>query len=295
MRPFGDRLNEAARRCGTPVCLGIDARSDSIPPRLKEGRSPAEAAEAFGLELVAAVGGDPPLVPAVKVQVAFYELLGAPGMAGFGAVLSAARDAGLLAVADVKRGDIGSTAKAYAGAYFADGAPFPADAVTASAYLGWEGIEPLLRAARERGGGVFLLLRTTNDGAEEVQGLELAGGGTVADSLARSIASWGAAGIGESGISDLGAVVGATRPEDGRRLRGHLPSAPFLIPGVGAQGASAADAAGLLLPGGRGGLVSASRSLLPPADVGDAEAWRVGVRERVEALVGEMREAIGQV
>jgi orotidine-5'-phosphate decarboxylase len=206
---------------------------------------------------------------AVKLQVACFERLGAPGWAALEEVVLRARAHELLVIADAKRGDIDVTAAAYAQAFFGETATpcgpvasLGADALTVNPLLGADSLAPFVSRARDNGAGLFVLARTSNPGAADVQGAELAGGGTVSDRLAAMIAEAGSEGVGEAGFSDVGAVVGATAPEWVEALRERLPSAIFLLPGVGAQGGAIGVLAPAFAPGPGGGLISASRGIV---------------------------------
>jgi orotidine-5'-phosphate decarboxylase len=206
---------------------------------------------------------------AVKLQVACFERLGAPGWAALKEVVERAREQGLLVIADAKRGDIDVTASAYAQAYFGTTPTaygpvegLGVDALTANPLLGIDSLEPLVREARAHGGGVFVLARTSNPGAADVQGQALQSGGTVSDRLAQMIARLGDGGVGGSGLADIGAVVGATAAEQLAKLREQMPNAVFLLPGVGPQGGRVRDLAAAFAPGRAGGLVSASRGIV---------------------------------
>ncbi len=225
---------------------------------------------------------------AVKPQLARFELLGAPGRGALGAVVAHARAAGLLVIADGKRGDIDVTAEAYAASLFGgvetaygDVAGLGADLVTVNPLMGRDAVAPFVRAARACGAGVLALVRTSNPGAADVQELELAAGGPVWERLAALVDELGE--TGSSGIADVGAVVGATAPGSVARARELMPSAPFLLPGIGAQGGRVEDLGAAFAPGPAGGLVSASRSIAgahlkdggTPAQAARAEAERL--------------------
>ena len=218
---------------------------------------------------------------AVKPQVACFERLGAPGWQALAATVEHARAAGLLVVADAKRGDIDISAQRYAEAFLAPGG-LEADALTVSPYLGADSLEPFVTAAREAGAGVFVLVRTSNPGAADLQDLELAGGGRVWERAAGLVDGLGTAGL-SSGLAEVGAVVGATAPEHVGRARELMPRAVFLLPGIGAQGGRVEDLAPAFAPGRAGGLVTASRSIAnafeqhggSPADAAHEEAERL--------------------
>jgi orotidine-5'-phosphate decarboxylase len=227
---------------------------------------------------------------AVKLQVACFERLGRSGWAALYDVAEAVRGAGLLLIADAKRGDIDITAAAYAQAFFGvTETPYGSvpglgvDALTVNPLLGADSLAPFIDAARARGAGIFVLVRTSNPGAADVQGRRLEGGGTVSDRLAAMVDELGAAGIGSAGLSDVGAVVGATVPERLADLRREMPHAVMLLPGVGAQGGKVEDLASAFAAGRAAGLVSASRGILTahervggePASAARAEAGRL--------------------
>jgi orotidine-5'-phosphate decarboxylase len=282
--PFAARLAAAVRATRTPLCVGIDPWPDRLPgAHPGEDRAALAArAAAFGKAVVAAVAGQ---VPAVKPQFAFFEQLGPAGMVALAEVNAAARAAGLLVVSDAKRGDIGSTATAYAAATLAAGAPFPSDALTVSPFLGPDTLEPFLAAADAAGGGLFVLLRTSNPGSARWQL-------PVADDLAAWLTAAGAARAGADGLSNVGAVVGATHPGALAEHRAKLPHAWLLVPGFGAQGGTAADVRPAARPDGLGALiVSARGATFPdrpdPAYDADPTAW---IRARVARIVAELRE-----
>lgn len=238
---------------------------------------------------------------AVKPQLARFELLGAPGWSALEAVVRYAQERGLLVIADGKRGDIDVTASAYAGALFGgvrtqfgELTGLGADLATVNPLMGLDAIEPFVTGARAAGAGVLVLVRTSNPGAADVEDLRLGEGEAVWERLAGIVHELGAPGVGRQGLSDVGAVMGATEPahlERARELMGH---AVFLLPGIGAQGGRVEDLAPAFAPGRAGGLVSASRSIVnahlrdgdapwsSPADAARAEAERL--REAAWAL-----------
>jgi len=261
---FADRLAAALEKSGTPLCMGLDPHPALLPDFLAD-RDPVAALQAFGqlaIEAAAEAG-----LPAVKPQVALFEQQGPAGLAVLAALAEQARQAGLLVIMDAKRGDIGSTSAAYAAAWLGPDAPFAADALTVNPYMGMDTLLPFIEVAAQNGRGLFVLVRTSNEGSGDLQDLE-AGGKPVwqhlADQLARLDTGGAAALTGRSGWSGLGLVVGATRPQQAEMIRKILPQAPFLIPGYGAQGAGPEHAkTGLIWreTHWQGGLINSARGL----------------------------------
>lgn len=281
---FAARLEQRVRSTDSCLCLGLDPRPDALPADLRPttaADSPESWAEAYRRwgEEVLDLASD--RVPAVKPQVAFFEILGPPGMAAYVALCRAARERGLTVIADVKRGDIGSTAAAYAEAWLGrPGGQRVADACTVAPYFGSDGLRPFLEVALREEAGFFVLVRTSNPSARELQSLETPEGPLFAAvaALLRQLQPAGA------GYGPIGAVAGATWPEELERLRGGLPRAWLLVPGYGAQGGGAADVAGAFDRQGLGALVAASRSLTQPwgAQNPVPEDWRERVRVAIE-------------
>ncbi|TMD50767.1 MAG: orotidine-5'-phosphate decarboxylase [Chloroflexi bacterium] len=274
---FGDRLAEAVERKRSQLVVGLDPQPDLLPVELRGdshlGREHvAEACSRFCRGLVDAVA---PYVVAVKPQLAFFEALGADGIRAFEEVCAYARAAELLVIADGKRGDVGSTARAYAAAYLERGdAQSPlADALTVNPYLGRDAVEPFLAACRRDGGGVFCVLKTSNAGGREIQDLALSDGRPLWHEVARLVREWGEDLVGEHGLTSVGAVVGATHPRAVGEARRALPQSILLLPGVGAQGATPADLARAFASGPASALVAVSRSLIYAFRVDGAD-WR---------------------
>ncbi len=235
---FADRLCEAVTKKGSCAVAGIDPRPDMLPSAITSKHSTPEAAFlAFGKVVIDAVE---PYVCAVKVQVAFYEALGLKGLGAYAKTLAYARKKGLIVIGDVKRGDIGSTVSSYAAGHLTPGSDFEADAVTVNSYFGYDGIEPFLDLCSKEGKGIFILLRTSNPSAKQVQDVGQQGL-CLWERLAVLISQWGSDLVGESGFSSVGAVVGATYPEEALKARELAPSAILLIPGYGAQGGKASS------------------------------------------------------
>jgi orotidine-5'-phosphate decarboxylase len=264
---FADRLAAAVEDKGAPLCVGIDPD----PALLPAGVGVAE----FCRGIVDAVAG---VAVAVKPQAAFFEAQGATGWATLVDVCGYAREAGLLVIADAKRGDVPSTARAYAAAF----API-ADAVTVNPYLGLDSLEPFFA---HEGLGVLAILKTSNPGSEDLQDLPLADGRPFWEHVASLIDRWGEDYVGASGLSSVGAVVGATHPDVLETVRSLLPRAVLLLPGVGAQGGRLDDLAAAFSAGPASALPSASRSVIY-ADRGDA--WQEAIAAVAMRLADELR------
>lgn len=293
---FADRLAEAVTRKESQLAVGLDPRLDLLPMELRGeavlGRAAAAAGVArFCRGIVDAVV---PYVVAVKPQAAFFEALGSDGMRALEEVCSHARSLGLLVVLDAKRGDIGSTARGYAEAYLeprGDGAPL-ADAITASPYLGHDSVEPFLGACRRHGSGLFLLVRTSNAGAADIQDAALSDGRPLWQHVADLVREWGEPYVGERGMSSVGAVVGATHPRAVSEARKLLPRSPLLLPGVGAQGATPADVARAFTAGAASALVTASRSVIYAYRDTELD-WREAAAQQAQRLARGVWAASG--
>jgi orotidine-5'-phosphate decarboxylase len=264
---FGDRLAAAVERKGAPLCVGLDPD----PALMPDGLGVVE----FCRGIVDAVAD---VAVAVKPQTAFFEALGAEGWAALTEMCGYARDAGLLVIADAKRGDVPSTARAYAAAF----APL-ADALTVNPYLGHDSLEPFFA---HDGLGVFVVVKTSNPGSVDLQDLPLADGRPFWQHVAGLVGRWGADLVGERGLSSVGAVVGATFPQEVGEARQLLPRSVLLLPGVGAQGAGTEELAEAFSIGPAGGLVSASRSVLY-ADSG--AGWQEAAAAEAGRLADELR------
>ncbi len=310
MANFADRLVEAMEVKRTPCVVGLDPRVEAVPAPLRQelvGGSPltcesaAELMRVFCREVIDIVA---PRVPAVKVQAAFFERFGPLGYQAFADTVRHAKNKGLIVIADVKRGDIGSTAAAYAeglvGAATVGGAELfdlGADACTVNPYFGWDGIEPFIREATRHARGLFILVRTTNPGAEQIQTLACKGV-PLFMRVGALVNDWGKEFLGRCGYSSVGAVVAATQPLDADKLRRQLPHAYFLVPAYGAQGATAAEAAHAFDARGRGALVSSSRGIIfahavSPYDRQFGESrWREAVAAATDAMILELHQVL---
>jgi orotidine-5'-phosphate decarboxylase len=288
---FGDRIAEAVDRKRTQVLVGLDPRPELFPVELR-GEPPAEGAARFCRGIVDAVA---PYVVGVKPQLAFFEALGAPGLAAFEEVCEYARAAGLVVLVDGKRGDIGSTARAYAAAYLEpreEGAEPVADALTVNPYLGRDSVEPYLAACRRHGRGIFCVVRTSNPGGGEIQDLTLSDGRPLWQHVASLVDEWSAEVVGERGLSSVGAVIGATHPRAVAEARKLLPQSVLLLPGLGAQGATPADVTRAFTSGPASALVAVARSVIY-AYRGEDDDWRSAAGAAAAQLRSEVWAAAG--
>ena len=290
------------------VLVGIDPRLDRIPKGIREadlsrfGETLEGAAAAlleFGKRVIDAVE---PHVPAVKPQVAFFEQFGWPGYRAFVETVAYARAKGLVVIGDVKRGDIGSTAEAYAAGLLGrtqiGGAVVAAaelDAITVNPYLGVDGVKPFADVAEREGKGLFVLVKTSNPSSADFQDLSTDGRLTH-EIVADHVVEWGGSSIGECGYSSVGAVVGATHPDALEALRDRMPQTPFLVPGYGAQGGGAADVAPAFDSQGLGAIVNSSRGIIfayaddDPEGAGD---WEAAVAAAAAKMKEDLNQAIG--
>lgn len=289
---FADALIEATRAKG-PLCVGIDPFADKIPALFGDAQDDAQALARFGeavLDLAA------PHAALIKPQLGLFEPYGPEGVSIARDLTGYARAKGLLTVLDAKRGDIGTTAEGYARASLGADPGFDADCVTVNPYMGADTLAPFLDLAASAGKGVAVLVRTSNPGARDLQDLDC-GGAPLWARTAEMLAPLCARLEGRSGWSSLMIVAGATWPNEARRLRALLPRALFLVPGYGAQGASAADAVAGFVAGPRGregGVVNSSRGVLyPPAAQAatNLPEWRQAVESAMRAAAAELAKA----
>jgi orotidine-5'-phosphate decarboxylase len=297
---YADRLEAAVRRAGNPCLVGLDPHEASLPEEFAAVRDPsatraqkAEACASFLCSILEVCAGK---VPAVKPQSAFFEIYGADGARAWERVVSTARRAGLIVIGDVKRGDIDTTAKAYARAFLEGSGPndvdHVCDAITVNPYLGSDSITPFLETCKAKNAGIYVLVRTSNKDSKLIQDH---GTPRVYERVADSVVAWGKELIGERGLSSVGAVVGATHPEELAALRARMPSTPFLIPGYGAQGAGAKEIVGGFLRGGRGALVNSSRGILFASKQPAFRElhWKDAAARAIDAMASEINAAVG--
>ena len=263
-----DRLIKAIAEKKNPTAVGLDTRFEYIPdakvrPGKREVWRRAEAILKYNKSIVDHVYE---YVPAVKVQIAYYEMLGLAGIECFLETAAYAKKKGLLVMADAKRNDIGATAEAYAEAFLSTEQPrdemFYADYLTVNPYLGEDGIRPFIERCAKHDKGIFVLVKTSNPSSGQLQDQILQNGQKVYRHMGNLVGEWGKNLIEDAGYSRVGAVVGATYPEELSELRATMPHTFFLVPGYGAQGGGAADVIGGFDENGTGAIINASRSVL---------------------------------
>ena len=304
MQLFSDRLVASIRKTGNPCVVGLDPRIDLMPAFIKAGRGRPikdvvrSIIRDFHELVLDTVSG---LVPAVKPQLAFFEQYGSAGIAAFEDTVQSAKERGLLVIADAKRNDIASTAEAYAAAFLGETdilgdkhKVFDADCMTVTPYLGVDSLLPFVAACTKHGKGLFIVLKTSNQGSTDFQDQALqTTDRPLYETIAGAIKNLGEGLIGESSYSSIGAVVGATFPDAGRRLRALLPRAFILVTGYGAQGATARNVAFCFHADGLGAVVSSSRGIT--YSYGDQNATRQqfvkSVRENTLRMIEDINNA----
>jgi orotidine-5'-phosphate decarboxylase len=300
MAHFADRLIQRVRQLGHPLCVGLDPHLPGIPPLFRRGsmnKSDSQTAAAVESFLLAVLDRVADRVAMVKPQSAFFEQLGWRGVQVLDHLVAAARARGLLVLLDAKRGDIDSTAAAYA-AYLDPHGALPVDAITVNPYLGRDTLASFIDVASHNDRGVFVLVKTSNPGSGDYQD-RLIDGRPLFELVAESLAEIADRLRGPAtGWSSLGVVVGATYPAQSQRIRTLLPRALFLVPGYGAQGGGARDAVSGFAagPDGRleGGFVNSSRGILFPADgaTSDARAWEQAIDAAIDRAIADLTAAV---
>jgi orotidine-5'-phosphate decarboxylase len=303
---FADRFLQQAQAKGAPVCVGIDPVLGKLPRSIQPLRADGtliedDAALALNAIRTWAVGlldAVAPHVPCVKFQSACFERYHAAGVSLLEELTAHALGLGLLVINDAKRGDIGISAEHYAAGCLAD-SPFKdnhkakgPDALTANAYLGFDSLEPLIKLSASQGKGLFALVRTSNPGGDALQSLLLADGRSVSDAVADIVANAGSKHVGASGYSLLGAVVGATKPQDAARLRSRMPQQLFLVPGFGAQGGTADDVKPCFKPDGTGAIITASRSVIYAYEKPATDDWKSAIANAARDLNRQIKAVL---
>ncbi|MGM0471247.1 MAG: orotidine-5'-phosphate decarboxylase [Bacillota bacterium] len=308
MAGFIDRLEEKIREKESFVCVGLDPRLNRIPSQIKEdivvklGKTKEAVGEIFLEFNRGIIDAIADYAPAVKPQIAFYEQYGYHGIKAYQETIKYAQEQGLLVIGDAKRNDIGSTAKAYADGHlgkvdFWDESElgYGADALTVNGYLGSDGIDPFLDSCNQHDRGIFVLVRTSNPSAGELQDLEV-DNEKIYEKMAQLVNQWGAKTKDGDGFSAVGAVVGATYPKEAAQLRELMSDAYFLVPGYGAQGAGAQEVVPSFKEDGYGAIVNSARGIIFAYE---REPWQDKFTEAeyqaaAKAAVKYMREDINQ-
>lgn len=297
-----DKLIDSIIEMQNPTCVGLDTDFSYLPDEMRDGMATFEGVVEqiieFNMNIIDKVCD---IVPAVKVQVAYYEQYGFDGLRAFDCTVNYARGRGMYVIADCKRNDIGSTAKCYSTAYLGNTdingkklTAFPADMLTVNGYLGTDGIAPFVEDVKKNDKGIFVLVKTSNPSSGELQNLKLESGELLYERMGKLVAEWGKDCIGKYGYSNVGAVVGATHPEEAANLRRQLKNTFFLIPGYGAQGANAEMLKCCFDERGLGGIVNNSRGILCAyrkpayAGMGYAEAARAACIDMQKDLVNTL-------
>ena len=295
---FGDRLANAVQKKKNPVCVGLDPRLEQLPNGIRVERvtsleNQASAFEKFCCEVIDATHD---LVPVVKPQSAFFEELGPYGVVALGRVCKYASSKGLIVIMDAKRNDIGSTATAYAKAYLGtDGqSAWGTDALTVSPYLGSDTLQPFVEQCTMVGAGIFVLVKTSNPGSGFLQDLSI-DSRTVSDRVADYVQSQSLITASTpSGYGCVGAVVGATYPDQLQAMRQRMPNAWILIPGYGAQGGSASDVVQGMDSQGLGAIINSSRGIIfayENAKYASASNWQSAVENATQDMIEALRDA----
>lgn len=269
-----DTLVKKIKETQNPTVVGLDPRLNFVPDHIKEeayekfGKTPEGAANAFLMFNKAIIDEIYDVAPAVKPQVAMYEQFGAVGMQAYIDTIAYAKSKGLVIIGDIKRSDIASTAESYSDGHIGRVSVeeekfeiYREDFITLNPYLGFDSIDPYMNNCTTYDKGMFVLVKTSNPNSGEVQDI-MVGDEHLYEYMGKLVAKWGDDYIGESGYSRIGAVVGATHPEQGKVLRAHMPKTYFLVPGYGAQGATAEDLAGCFNKDGLGAIVNSSRGII---------------------------------
>ncbi|MFY7877240.1 MAG: orotidine-5'-phosphate decarboxylase [Pirellula sp.] len=298
---FGDRLTHAVLAKENGVCVGLDPRWEQLPAGLRPSAGSsldlvANAFEKFCIEIIDVVH---PLVPVVKPQSAFFEELGPSGVGALARVCQYASSKGLLVIMDAKRNDIGTTATAYAKAYLGNQgqSPFGADSLTVSPYLGSDSLEPFINRCNQVQGGIFVLVKTSNPGSGFMQDLRC-GEQTIAERVADYVQSESLRTASSStAYGSIGAVVGATYPDQLREMRQRMPNVWILIPGYGAQGGAAADVVAGMDHQGLGAIVNSSRGIIFAHEnpkYQQASSWQAAVEMSTRDMIAALRDALAQ-
>lgn len=285
-----DRLIEATKMRKSPIIVGLDPVYDKLPAEIRN-RFPHNESEAFAtfcIDVIDAVEG---VCCIVKPQLAYFEALGSNGFAAYEEVVRYAKNKGMFVIADAKRGDIGSTSAAYAKAFFSHPTA-SADFLTVNPYLGSDCLSEFVKYVDASDKGVFILVKTSNPSSKELQDLKLESGNLVYQQMADMVEEMSQNRLGKYGYSNIGAVVGATHPEQLLELRKRMPSVPFLVPGYGAQGGTAEDVKKAFDAQMLGAWVNSSRGIIFAQEEG--QTYRDAIRNAAMRMAKDIRSALEQ-
>ena len=302
---FADRLLKAVDDKKNPTVVGLDPNLERIPPHIIEKylkgkgfdiEAASEAVLEFNKGIIDSVCS---IVPAVKPQIAYYEVFGEYGIKAFRQTVEYAKEKSLIVIGDAKRNDIGSTCQAYSDAFLgkvkigdSEDDVFGVDCLTVNSYLGYDGIEPFLKNCSKYGRGIFILVKTSNKGSEEFQCIDT-GKGKNYEIMGQLVSKWGKELIGKEGYSSAGAVVGATFPNEAEILRKQMPDTIFLVPGYGAQGGTADAAVNCFNRDGRGAVINSSRGIIYSwMDKGDGRDYKKHTEESAVEMKNDIENAL---
>lgn len=305
--PFSDRLIEVIRRDANPCCVGLDPRLDWLPAEYHSRLSTRPTRESvsrvlidFHRRIIRTIAG---LIPIVKPQLAFFEQLGAPGIVAFEDLVQYSHEHGILVIADAKRGDIGTTAEAYANTFFGGLSLLGntlktcvSDALTINPFFGTDGVAPFLDACDKQNTGIFVLLRTSNPSSSELQSLEF-NGASLSHHIGNLVKNWSGVRINKNSYSSVGVVIGATQRTLLKNLRDLVPNSFVLLPGYGAQGGRAEDVIDAFDSKGLGGIVVAARSVnfaYRSSGVRETSNWESKIELAAQTMVNDVRNTLLQ-
>jgi orotidine-5'-phosphate decarboxylase len=295
------KLAKEIKNKSCPICVGLDTRLEYLPEEAVKNHASGtlsgacEAIYDFNRQLIDELTD---IIPSVKIQNAYYEMYGLPGIEAYIKTIEYAHKAGLIVIADVKRGDIGSTSAAYASAHIGEtpvvgGVPFGSDFMTVNPYFGTDGVRPFIKACEKNDKGLFVLVKTSNPTSAEIQDIKAEDNELIYEKVARLVMGWGETSIDpECGYNLVGAVVGATHKEQGIALRKMMRNTFFLIPGYGAQGAAAEDVAGMFDENGSGGIVNSSRGIICAWQKDETLSFRQAAKKATIAMKEDLNSAI---
>ncbi|HCC08216.1 MAG TPA: orotidine-5'-phosphate decarboxylase [Clostridiales bacterium] len=284
-----DRLIERIKQTNSVLCVGVDPQDSLFTTKIKEISETIQQYRKFCFDIIDSVYD---IVPCMKFNIAFFETIGPEGLALYKDILEYASDKGLITIADIKRGDIGSTSEAYAKAFLEIGAPFESDFITINGYFGIDGIKPFMDLANKNEKGIFVLVKTSNPSSSEIQDLKIEGTNkAIYEKMGELVESWGENSIGDNAYSSMGAVIGATHKEQLREMRKKHDKMFFLVPGFGAQGGDANDIKYAFDQKGLGAIINSTRGITgKPASIEKNEKRIIDDEEFRKIIIAEVND-----